>query len=49
MYNQIHIAYIEMNKKDNGAISQVCKGNRKSFNGFKWKYLNDYYFEKINN
>lgn len=47
IYPQIHMAYIEMGKIDNGAISQVCKGNRGSFNGFLWMYY-DEYLEKIN-
>ena len=41
-YPQIHMAYIEMGKIDNGAISQVCKGRYKSFNGFKWMYYSDF-------
>lgn len=42
VYHQIHIAYIEMNKIDNGVISQVCKGKRNSYNGFKWQYYSDF-------
>lgn len=30
--------YIELGKIDNGVISQVCKGKRKSYLGFQWRY-----------
>ena len=39
-YDKIHEAYIELGKRDNGVISQVCKGNRPSYLGYKWFYLN---------
>lgn len=42
-YNKISQAYKDLGKTDNGAISQVCKGNRKDYLGFKWKYKSDYY------
>lgn len=32
------LAYKSLNKRDNGVISQVCKGKRKSHAGFIWKY-----------
>ncbi len=42
-YDKLKDAYIVLNKTDNGAISQVCKGNRHSFAGYKWMYKSDYY------
>lgn len=41
-FDKVTLAYKEINKRDNGIISQVCKGNRNSFAGFKWMYLSDY-------
>lgn len=35
-------AYKMLGKTDNGVISQVCKGRRNSYLGFKWQYLKDY-------
>lgn len=41
-FDKVTLAYRDINKRDNGSISQVCKGNRNSFAGFKWMYLSDY-------
>ncbi|MBW7632634.1 NUMOD1 domain-containing DNA-binding protein [Bacillus licheniformis] len=41
-FSSITDAYKVLNKTDNGAISQVCKGNRNSFAGYKWVYEQDY-------
>ncbi len=42
-YDKLKDAYLILEKNDNGAISQVCKGNRHSFAGYKWIYKTDYY------
>ncbi|MBU7315948.1 NUMOD1 domain-containing DNA-binding protein [Paenibacillus oleatilyticus] len=42
-YETITEAYKELNKIDNGMISQVCKGNRNRYSGFKWMYKTNYY------
>ena len=41
-YSKITTAYEDLGVKDNGAISQCCKGNRNSFHGFKWVYAKEY-------
>lgn len=41
-YDKMHEAYKDLGKRDNGAISQVCKGNRRYFNDFKWMYLDEW-------
>lgn len=35
-------AYKELGKKDNGMISQCCKGKRGKYSGYRWLYLEDY-------
>ena len=35
-------AHKALGKTNSGAISQVCKGNRGKYSGFKWRYLTDY-------
>lgn len=42
-YEKMTLAYKELGVKDNGAISQCCKGNRNSFYGYKWMYAKDYF------
>lgn len=42
-YSKIAQAYRELKVKDNGAISQCCKGNKNNFCGYKWKYAKEYY------
>ena len=41
-YFQIHQAYIDLGKTDNGCISQVCKSKRSHAYGYKWYYLNEW-------
>lgn len=41
-FDSITEAYISLGKINNGVISQVCKGKRNSFAGYKWAYENDY-------
>lgn len=41
-YKNMASAYRVLKKTDNGAISQVCKGRRGSFYGYKWVYKEDY-------
>lgn len=41
-FEKANYAYKELGKKDNGMISQVCKGRRGKYAGFKWMYTNDY-------
>ncbi len=47
IYESIKEAYEDLNKKDNGGISNVCKGKQKTSWGFKWKYLTAYEFELL--
>lgn len=42
-YEKMTLAYRELGVGDNGAISQCCKGNRRSFHGYKWMYARDYF------
>ena len=42
IFNSITDACRYLNKTNNGAISQVCKGNRKTTYGYKWMYYDDY-------
>lgn len=42
-YSKIKLAYEELGVTDNGIISQVCKGKRKTYMGYKWVYARDYY------
>lgn len=42
-YPKIAQAYRELEVRDNGAISQCCKGNRKDFCGYAWQYAKEYY------
>lgn len=42
-YETMTLAYAELGVKDNGVISQVCKGRRKSYKGYKWMYSRDYF------
>ena len=42
-YKTITQAYTELGVTDNGIISQVCKGRRKSYKGYKWVYARHYY------
>lgn len=42
-YEKMTLAYKDLGVRDNGAISQCCKGNRNSFHGYKWMYANDYF------
>ena len=42
-YEKMHEAYEELGVRDNGVISRVCKGERKSYKGFKWVYARHYY------
>lgn len=42
-YEKMTLAYNDLGIKDNGAISQCCKGKRKSFHGYKWMYARDYF------
>lgn len=42
-YQTLTEAYKDLNKIDNGTISQVCKGRQKSAYGYKWHYEVDYY------
>lgn len=42
-YEKMTLAYKDLGVRDNGAISQCCKGNRNSFHGCKWMYANDYF------
>lgn len=37
-YSNITSCYKELGKRDNGIISQVCKGNRKQYLGYQWRY-----------
>ena len=42
-YETMTLAYDELGVQDNGVISQVCKGRRKSYKGYKWMYSRDYF------
>ena len=42
-YPKMKMAYQELGVTDNGIISQVCKGKRKSYMGYKWVYARHYY------
>lgn len=42
-FSKMNDAYKKLGKTDNGVISQVCKGNRKKYMGFKWMYASEYY------
>lgn len=42
-YETMTEAYTELGVVNNGAISQVCKGKRKTYKGFKWAYSRDYF------
>lgn len=42
-YKKMTLAYDDLGVRDNGAISQCCKGKRNSFHGFKWMYARDYF------
>ncbi|MCP1159289.1 NUMOD1 domain-containing DNA-binding protein [Bacillus infantis] len=41
-FEKISDAYKAIGKTDNGVISQVCKGRRKQYFGYRWMYLDDY-------
>lgn len=41
-YDVMTRAYEELERVDNGIISQVCRGRRNSYLGFKWMYKKDY-------
>lgn len=43
VYESITEAYDELGVVDNGVISQVCKGKRKTYKGFKWEYARNYF------
>lgn len=42
-YPKMTMAYDDLGVNDNGVISSVCKGKRKSYKGFKWVYAEQYY------
>lgn len=42
-YPKIGDAYVEIGRIDNGSISQVCKGRKETFCGYRWVYISDYY------
>lgn len=42
-YEKVAHAYKELNKPDNGLISQVCRNNRKTAHGYRWMYAKEYY------
>lgn len=43
LYESLTEAYNELGVTNNGVISQVCKGRRNSYRGFKWQYARDYF------
>lgn len=42
-YKTMTEAYADLGTVNNGVISQVCKGRRKTYKGFKWAYSRDYF------
>jgi len=38
-YENLKSAYKAIDRKDNGAITRVCKGERKSHLNYKWKFI----------
>lgn len=42
-FPKMTMAYDKLGKVDNGIISQVCKGKRNSYMGYKWVYARHYY------
>lgn len=41
VYDCIQDAYRDLGIKDTGTITRVCKGERPTFKGYKWRYLDD--------
>lgn len=42
-FHKATLSYDKLGTVDNGAVSQVCKGNRNTYMGSKWVYAKDYY------
>lgn len=42
-FEKLAYAYKKLGRRDNGTISQVCKGRKSSYTGYKWMYAHEYY------